>query len=160
MRYLVLLSLLVLMTACDAVDWLPSEPAGTLLDDRSIIFTESMARNLTWAADYTVDNKQADKDGAWQPTADDVAVMQAALEKRLADEPRMEGDSIEGYYRQFFGFSVEGTKYIYGEYFCESDNFDWQQNLVFVMDGGTCFVDAAYNPATGEFVSLYIHGYA
>jgi hypothetical protein len=161
MRYILLMCVALVMTGCEAFDWIPQQPGGMMLNDRTIIFNEVRAKDFSWAADYIVDNKLVDEDGFWMPTAAQIEALEIALAENLSKNERWD-TSIDAasYYRQYFGFTVEDTPYIYGALFCQEYDFNWQEALVFVMDGGTCFIDLAYNVDTGEIVSLYIHGEA
>jgi hypothetical protein len=160
MRYILLMCAVLLMTGCEAFEWLPQQPAGMMLNERTIVFNEIKAKDFSWAADYTVDNKLVDEGGSWMPDAVQIETLEIALADNLSRNERWDGADITHYYRQYFGFTVEDTPYIYGALFCQHFDMDWQENLVFAMDGGTCFIDLAYNPETGEFASLYIHGEA
>jgi hypothetical protein len=103
----------------------------------------------------------------WTPTEEQVMALEAALvpflESEIAPDDYRYGfwDEIASYKRQYFGIAFEAEQpLIYANYFCV-DMFDqWLESYVLVMDGGDCFFQTIYDPATGTFSSLRINGEA
>ena len=103
----------------------------------------------------------------WTPTEADVAALEAGLSAFLESEippdhyNRRILERLDLYKRQYFGIIFEaGQPLIYANFFCV-DEFDyWLGAPVFVMDGGECFFQVVYNPATATFSSLRVNGFA
>jgi hypothetical protein len=118
-------------------------------------------------------------ESVWTPSADDFARLLAALPERLetgtdergkrvasrlraqaADEPP--DTEWERYGAQVAGFVVGGKRLVYANFFCSPErraNID-TQNFVMVLDGGDCYFQVWFDPATGEFPQLTINGEA
>lgn len=103
----------------------------------------------------------------WTPTEADVAALEAGLPAFLESEippdhyNRRILERLDLYKRQYFGITLEaGQPLIYANFFCV-DEFDyWLESLVFVMDGGECFFQVLYDPATAKFSRLRVNGMA
>ncbi len=102
----------------------------------------------------------------WTPTEPQVR----DLEDRLPDflksstEPRANliRPKLAGYKRQYFGFTIAGKKQILLNAFCDAGGPKdyWRSQIVFVLDGGECYFQVSYDPATKLFTSLSINGEA
>ena len=105
-------------------------------------------------------------DGSWQPTKSQIETLEANLshisDLRSGGAPN--GEKIahpEQYYRQYVPVVRDGQKLIYVNALCEVRfSTDWREHVAIVMDGGNCFWQAWYNPATEKFLTLYINGHA
>jgi hypothetical protein len=103
----------------------------------------------------------------WTLTEADVAALEAGLPTFLESEippdhyNRRILERLDLYKRQYFGITLEaGQPLIYANFFCV-DEFDyWLESLVFVMDGGECFFQLLYDPASAEFSRLRVNGFA
>lgn len=103
----------------------------------------------------------------WTPTEADVAALEDSLPAFLESEippdhyNRRILDRLDLYKRQYFGITFEaGQPLIYANFFCV-DEFDyWLESPVFVMDGGECFFQVVYDPATDTFSRLSVNGFA
>ncbi|MBZ0293184.1 MAG: hypothetical protein K8L99_11520 [Anaerolineae bacterium] len=103
----------------------------------------------------------------WTPTGPQIETRESGLIDLLQAEitpDRYEYqilDDLAAYKRQYFGITfADGQHLIYTNFFCV-DEFDyWLASPVFVMDGGECFFQVLYNPATQTFSDLRINGYA
>jgi hypothetical protein len=70
-------------------------------------------------------------------------------------------DELDSYKRQYFGITLkDGQPMIYTNFFCVDDFDQWLESPVFVMDGGECFFQVLYNPATNTFSNLRNNGFA
>jgi hypothetical protein len=70
---------------------------------------------------------------------------------------------LESYKRQYFGFTERGKKWILVNSFCEEHwkrDDSWLDRMVVVLDGGSCFFTALYDPATSQFERVTINGEA
>jgi hypothetical protein len=55
----------------------------------------------------------------------------------------------------------EGKQVIYANFFCQVfDGMDWEEEFVFVSDGGDCYFQVLYHVATGEFSDFSVNGEA
>ncbi|MEO8393488.1 MAG: hypothetical protein ABI700_10910 [Chloroflexota bacterium] len=123
---------------------------------------------------FTIDNAEnaglnifdRDIEHYWMPNADDVADLETRLIPYL-NETIPEGDwrygiadSLSGYKRQYIGALKATDPYIWANFFCTEDIGDWQNQVIFVEDGGQCFFNVWYNVTTHEFSDLQVNGFA
>ncbi len=168
LRMLVLsLVVALLVAACDEFDFLPIDPDGQNIpiyfgDSEGVIFYAQNTENSGVAYDFNdpiIDY--------WTPEQSQVRALESALipflEASIASDDARAGfwEALPGYRRQFFGITFQrGTPLIYANYFC-MDGFErWRTGFVSVEDGGECFFQVLYDPATGVFSRLRINGYA
>jgi hypothetical protein len=102
--------------------------------------------------------------GTWRPTKADIDGLEARLQElsRVKAEDRSAGqitvDHPRQYFRQYVAVIREGRKLIFVNAFCDEVQFpDWHQRLVVVFDGGSCYWQALYEPATHRFSALLVH---
>jgi hypothetical protein len=101
-------------------------------------------------------------DGYWTPGRDDVL----AFEQRLAPYLQQAAPQtypgrlreLNVYRRQYAGILVNGQRVIFANFFCNAHDTGWQREIVFVLDGGSCYFEVKYDVETGEFSDLSIHG--
>ena len=107
--------------------------------------------------------------GHWQPTAEDIAALEAALPAALA--AAQPGDASlrgapHGWRRQYGGFLRGGRRFVYGNFFPRdvgegrSPDNDWHRAPVMVCDGGHAFFGAEYDVAARRFTRLDFNGFA
>lgn len=155
MRLIPILCLLLLtLCACNALDFDIPEPDAYLR--LQVIFPAEVAQDQQLA--LFTDSRSATY---WTPSDTDIASANRAIYQHLKTlgESAITAD-FGTYYQQYFGYQVDDTRYIYANYFCDTFDFDWHNDFVFVMDGGNCFFQASYNLLTGKVESLYINGEA
>lgn len=166
---LVLSALVVLVSAgCGSFDFLPIDPDGQNIpiyfgEAEGVIFYAASAEQSGVEFDFS----DLPVLSYWTPEQAQVRALEAGLvpflESEIAPDDFRYGfwEELDGYKRQFFGVTLErGTPLIYANYFC-ADGFDnWRTSYVLVMDGGECFFQVLYNPATGDFSRLSINGFA
>ena len=105
-------------------------------------------------------------DGGWQPTQSQIETLEANLphvsDLRSFGAPKGETiDHPEQYYRQYLAVIRAGQNLIYVNALCHVQYIsDWRDHIAIVMDGGHCFWQAWYDPATEKFLTLYINGRA
>lgn len=103
--------------------------------------------------------------GWWLPTAEQIAALEAGLPNYLrtfSDEQTIAlADKVGTYKRQYAGLVIEGRALIFVNAFCfDSTDGRWTSEPVFVDDGGDCFFQVYWEPATGGFRELTINGEA
>jgi hypothetical protein len=105
-------------------------------------------------------------EGTWTPTDADVARLETVLPEflRTTENPMWEPEPpiwerAPDYKRQYMGLIENGEQVIYANFFC-SDHENWQEEIVFVLDGGDCYFQVKYNPQTDEFYDLSVNGQA
>lgn len=123
---------------------------------------------------FTVEQTEAsliaiwpEPEGAWQPTAADIAKLEedlpeflkSAEDRHLRPDPPIWEREPE-YMRQYLGIIEDGEQIIYANFFCTIHDIDWRNELVFVSDGGDCFFSVKYNPTSKEFFDLSVNGEA
>jgi hypothetical protein len=156
---------LVVLTGCtlqDVFDFAPDNTRITTVSFDGVIFDAANAEDVgLW---YEFNDPII---GYWTPTEPQIYALEGGLEGFLeAERPPEEygydlAGEVEFYRRQYFGVMfTEGQPLIYANFFC-ADDFDyWLESFVLVMDGGECFFQLLYDPATGQFSNLRVNGYA
>jgi hypothetical protein len=105
-------------------------------------------------------------EGFWTPEPTQVLALERALPAFLAEHPELfrrdppPSESLAAYRGQYIGIVEEGQRLIYGNYFCDAGSHDWQQEMILVDDGGDCFFQVRYDPATGAFREIRVNGEA
>lgn len=131
----------------------------TTKDFEGVIFAQASAEQM--GLDFVVGKKV---DGYWTPDRDAVLTFEQRLGPYLqqAAPQTYPGPlrDINVYRRQYVGILVNGQRVIFTNFFCTTDDFDWQREIVFVLDGGSCYFEVKYDVETGEFYDLSIHGEA
>ncbi|GIK65604.1 MAG: hypothetical protein BroJett018_33980 [Chloroflexota bacterium] len=169
-----LIILMIPLLACNYFYAVPDgSPAGTPTTTLPTVFVvtgedfEAMVFNAEAQrlGDYTIFPNPT---SYWTPSESDIQTLEAHIEAFLTNhtegfydhQPPVEA-WLPAYARQYFGFERDGVQYIYGNFFCARDLLlDYPNQLVMVEDGGDCFFQFHYNPATQEFSNLMVNGYA
>jgi hypothetical protein len=104
--------------------------------------------------------------GTWKPTKEDLAHLEAGISQistlLITGWPaKLHIEHPENYYRQYVPIIRGGQKLFYVSAFCENPlpNY-WRSRVVVVSDGGTCFWQAFYDPATKRYSHLTINARA
>ena len=127
------------------------------------VFPERSAEQLglgTWAA------PEADLDGYWSPSEEDILNLEGKLDSFLrenADQFKRQPpvwEQLDQYKRQYVGVVVNGKQIIHGNFFCNDAGMDWKKDWVFVMDGGDCFFQLQYDVESETFLNLSVNGEA
>ena len=123
-------------------------------DFEGVIFAEANAAGLIDADEY------------WTPDEDDVDDLEAGLEDFL-EEAVEDGlisedafDDLPDYLRQYAGFVEDDDRLIFANFFCDDFGSDWEEEPVFVLDGGDCFFTLVYDPERARFSDLQVNGEA
>ena len=100
-------------------------------------------------------------DAYWTPNEDAViAAAETVKGYLLAADYVQIFESIDSYDSQFFGYEINGTQFVFGNYFCDAFGADWQTQFVGVDDGGDCFFQFVFVPATEEIIGFWVNGLA
>ncbi len=99
--------------------------------------------------------------GYWMPSEGDTRAFEVALAPYLIfNMPSLAERLVtEDYHAQYVGVIIQETPLIFGNYFCHIiPQVDWQQEFYIIADGGACFFNILYDPATGSFLRLQVNG--
>jgi hypothetical protein len=100
----------------------------------------------------------------WEPTVADINDLEANLSQIAAlsstqPDPNQHIDDPGQYFRQYLAVAVNGKKSIFVNALCNVEPGEgWRKHLILVMDGGKCYWNAAYDPATQKFSNLVVNG--
>ncbi len=111
---------------------------------------------------FTPDDTEIDANGeplTWTPGIEDVLSAEAALAEHLEANPDLGVDAIDTYARQYVGIG-EGEDVVSVNALCAVDDLDWEDQLVVVADGGSCFWQATVDLPTSEVLSFTVNGEA
>lgn len=153
-RIILLLIPLLLGTAC-------SHSSERQESETWFIFSAQQAKEINLTAEL------GHPDDYWTPTENDVLALETGLIPYLKEHSNLFHNPsqpvwghLDQYHRQYLGYSSEGREFIYANYFCNTHGVDWKEEFIFVMDGGECYFQIKYDPASGEFFDLTINGEA
>jgi hypothetical protein len=102
----------------------------------------------------------------WEPTVADINDLEANLSQISAlsgKEPdaNQHVDDPSQYFRQYLAVAVNGKKTIFVNALCSVEPGEgWRKHLIIVLDGGKCYWNAVYEPATQRFSNLVVNGRA
>lgn len=105
-------------------------------------------------------------DGSWQPKLSQIEALEAHLQdiSKLKSDDTPNGKQIDHpdrYLRQYVAVIQGGEPLIYINALCNvHSNPDWRHRLILVSDGGNCYWQAWYDPATATYFDLTINGRA
>ena len=116
---------------------------------------------------FQVDNAQtenaligfiSDYDAYRQATPAEVAALEAGLLDYLQSGYPEITDRLTDYTRQYVGFEREGTPFILINALCNTMSMDWQNHMIGVDDGGSCYFNLVYNVTDDAFSRLIVNG--
>ena len=112
---------------------------------------------------FTPDDVERDNYGeevTWTPSAEDIEGTEAALSDHIEANPDLGVDPLESYHRQYVGTGQDG-ELVSVQALCQVDDFDdWEDELILVNDGGSCFWQATFSFRTLEVESFSVNGEA
>lgn len=103
----------------------------------------------------------------WKPSESDVSAAEKVLLFAFDDQKRgtvnrVLGKKPDDYNQQYIGAEYEnGDKCVWINCFCksqESDFKDWKTKLVFVKDGGNCFINVLVNLTKNTYEEFNVNG--
>jgi hypothetical protein len=103
--------------------------------------------------------------GTWQPDATVVAGARAQLPTYAKQQASSKGLSLRtwsSYTFQYQGRTLpkSGHRVVYVNAFCTPPPSYAAQEFVRITDGGTCYFEAYYDPASKRFIGIAFHGLA
>jgi len=102
--------------------------------------------------------------GSWVPDAALVGQLRERIGPAVTAQARAAGRELRPwatYTFQYQGQEEGGRRFVFVNAFCVHDEArDLRRQMVLVSDGGTCFFSVRYDPASGGFSGLLIHGEA
>ncbi len=126
-----------------------TEAPGTT-DENTVIFSTD-----------EVDTDARGEPTTWTPSPDDVAAADELLQQYLEDHPELDLDDFDTYRRQYVGTGPDDGELVSVNALCESSGLDdWQDDLIVVSDGGTCFWQADVFVPNGIVSNFAVNGYA
>jgi len=137
--------------------------AGPLLPADAVILPEAVSDQLLRQCSRGTPPAY---DGHWQPGADDIAALEAALPGALPPGDSELRNAPQGWRRQYGGFLRGGRRFIYGNFFPRDvgeghvgDN-DWRRAPVMVCDGGHAFFGVEYDVEARRITHIGFNGFA
>jgi hypothetical protein len=97
---------------------------------------------------------------SWTPDADDVAAADDLLATYLDDHAELDLDPLDTYHRQYVGIGPDGEALSVNALCQGSGLDDWEDGLIVVADGGTCFWQAHVFLTAGAVRDVSVNGYA
>jgi hypothetical protein len=109
---------------------------------------------------YLFDRPKAD--AFFTPSRDDVAAMEKKLPELLARQAQAARrgllDRFPGYTRQYVGIVAGKQRLLWVNFFCRDMGVAWTREPVLVKDGGDCFGQLLFAPATGKLLTFNLNG--
>ena len=99
--------------------------------------------------------------GDWQPSPEVMREVGDGLRAAAEAESARTGHAMQhwaDYSFQFQGMVEQGRRQVVVAASCRPLAEDASRHWLVVMDGGTCFFEATYDPATKRFVRVIFHG--
>ena len=116
------------------------------------------------AEEMNLGSWMVETDGFWTPSEDDIVTLEGKIAEYLWQNSTLfnhqppDWEQLGEYQRQFIGVEREGSKIIYGNYFCNNMGFNWRQDIISVDDGGDCYFQVEYDVGEGMFIMLIVNG--
>jgi hypothetical protein len=100
--------------------------------------------------------------GTWNPSKIDIAKAEDSISQiatLAAIHPSNHLDHPERDFKQYVPIRQAGRNLLYVNGFCKAPSY-WHTQLVVVLDGGSCYWQALYDPATDKYSNLTVNGRA
>lgn len=135
----------------------------------AVVLPETIAKHLLGQCSRDVPPAYDDA-GQWQPSAEDIAALEAVLPQALIAASAREANEFReaprGWRRQYGGFLRGGRRFIYGNFFPHRGagfghwDKDWRQAPVMICDGGHAFFGVEYDVEGRRITHVDFNGYA
>jgi len=112
---------------------------------------------------FSPDDAEQDTNGAettWTPTAADVEGVDALLRDYVDEHRHLGLDDFDTYHRQYVGTGEVGEIASVNALCEDAQLDDWEDELIAVNDGGTCFWQAEVSFFTLDVESFTVNGVA
>lgn len=135
-----------------------SPTVTVMVDQNWVIITQEQAEEMglgSWLVESA---------GFWTPSESDILILEESIAVYLSENSFLffgeppEGEQLAAYQRQFIGIEHDGSRIIYGNYFCRNMGIDWRDVIVSVEDGGDCYFQVKYDVDSGMFTMLMVNG--
>ena len=104
------------------------------------------------------------KTGEWTPSAKTLSIIKKNLKafvEPIAISQMQPISNWSEYIFQYFGTVQDGERVVEIHAFCSIENPNkLNQELIMVLDGGSCYFQLLYNPSSKQFTDLQINGEA
>ena len=160
LKQIIRIMLQTMFVGCNACGIVVESPTGVVDANQNWVIIEE-----NQAEDMGIGAWLLHSDDFWTPSTDDILRLEEGVVEYLRQnsgafyrQPPV-WERLDEYRRQYIGYAIEGKKIIYGNFFCsEEDN--WQQEFVMVIDGGDCYFQVKYDVESGKFIYLAVNGEA
>ena len=103
--------------------------------------------------------------GGWTPKRSDAERASDGVPAFLQTAAPKIASKFPAYYGQIFGVTEKGTKVLRLNFSCSKQAFDvekpgWTQQVIEALDGGDCFFQVDFDPATSTYSRLRVNGHA
>ncbi|MCP4550361.1 MAG: hypothetical protein GY835_28205 [bacterium] len=145
-----LVAALVLVVACGGSGFVPETHRVIFSEENSQRLADAEPRFFPPSGPY------------WTPVPTDIEQANNRTLDFLATQPgrrarRLRRD-LRTYYAQYVGGTESGTRILYVNGFCDTNQHDnWRTEFVTAMDGGICYFYAKYELKTGRLVHFSVH---
>jgi hypothetical protein len=147
-----LLVLVLLLSACGD-DGSTADPPPTTVE------ADDLPADVVVFGPDEVENDLYGDPVTWTPSAEDVAAVDESLEAHIDADPSLGVEQLDRYHRQYVGTGEEGESVAVNA-LCTVDGMDWEDDLILVNDGGSCFWGAQVDVATSDVATFTVNGVA
>ncbi len=99
--------------------------------------------------------------GSWHPDSRTLSRLKQQIKSFVIAGAKAQGRKLpewKTFTFQYQGQGAPGGKYVFVNVFCiDEPAWPLQKRFMQVTDGGTCFFNVNYNPATNQFFGLLMH---
>ncbi len=143
------------------------ERLGNVLYEAARFPIRKLSEEEMDALGYWVESDNVLSD-VWLPSLEEIEMLESTFIKTLQAMSRAEAPTILGlqndYKRQYLGIVVDGKRLVVTNFDRCSIFAEAQLEAYFIPflpeDGGSCFIETLFDPATKTFKQFYIHGEA
>lgn len=99
----------------------------------------------------------------WKSTIRDWHSIEKKLKIKVEEAALTRNDPVRNWASYNFQYTYvikNGKKAIYINGFCQALGIQWRTQRVYVKDGGSCFFQAYYDPASKNIYDVYVNGQA
>ena len=125
---------------------------------KSIDNKSEIINGKIFSSDYSIISILPDSQERWDPTEDDVFKAEELMSVCLKEKKAAFFEILYQYTRQYFGIVEEGNKIIWVNAFLDDGNFDWKENVVYVLDGGDSFFNVKVDLVNQTCTEVRVNG--